>query len=1046
MPPERTTLATAEVLVPLMDGTRLASWPKRARPPLDRMRHATLEEVLTEPYPFDAHFAAYSRPDLPPRIAKELLDHPALGQGIPMVVLALDVDCPESHAGGSRRPAPDSWFDAELTKVKQLLLAHPAGYCFRTRGGYRLVYALEPPLVVRDEATKAEWTLFYMRCCCYLARTFGIVADPRCADWPRLYRAPHATRNPAAGPEQRQCVGDPAMIGLWGYHPSNTPLDLDIDVAAMLGLEQGRAEWAAKLRTVLMPAAGLGRIVGRRGRKQYAKASGAGSPLPADDIAVALLPAVSAIRDGRHDLYLCLGGALCQAGVGEEQVLQITEQLAQAAGDPKVRDRGHDAQTTTARYRAGRDVRGFGSLVRNWPHVADVLLEALGDRLSSVVAELAARPVPNPTTLDSAEAQLGEALDAARSRSGPTVVRASLGVGKTAAAVQAAITATTKVAMVLTTNAHAVECHQAIGNARPDVERRAGTLASAKGGTGGECPHSGVVGCFHAAGVSVPLHICRHCAEHAGCPGRLHARANGGAAVLVTNHSLLTVALEHVGAHGLLLIDECPAEFEHQQIDQSHLEAAREALDRRLLHQPYARLIAPVLTVVEHAPDKGTLVESTDQAARELYEADPHFRHALGYAEGGSCPNGIGPGAGDPSSRVRQLVDRAIAMQGGSVEPPLSAQVVHRMLHGKLMIDPAKLAKAALVFKALARLLGSHAEQAVARWASAADRWRQPGTGTRVGRRFDCCFYNQALARALCRPGPTILLDATADSQSLARFASVEVSEVSIEVEDNAVVKRVVQVWSEGTRQRMLSAGQINWSVVGPALADALTRVIEFGARTSLLVSAKPVADELRKLLADNRPLPHARADAACQALVAKNDRLLVAHHGLVRGRNEFEGVGWSDIDALVTIGDPIPNLGRVRAEAALLGLTEAEADERIRRAVHVELAQAHGRLRAPRRARPALSLRVGQAVPLGWHAGNAQIEGKPSGRPQEMSAMNSDELAHLVDRAGGVSALARMTGVSRSTLHDLLDQHRPISTVVAGKLRAPWTTHLRNL
>jgi len=217
-------------LIPVIVDPRVCAWPPNEQ--TEEGFYAPLVDVLDLAYRYDAHFAAYSRPDRPARLKNEALPLLLATGGILMVLMVLDVDCEESHR--TKVPAPDSWFAAECKKLERLEEVMPGLFVARSRGGYRIVLRLAPPFPIRDDADRARWTLYYRRCCAYLARMFGIVSDPACADWTREFRVPHATREPEKGPEERDVYGNAAEVGLWNYSPEPGTLDDDIAIASAL--------------------------------------------------------------------------------------------------------------------------------------------------------------------------------------------------------------------------------------------------------------------------------------------------------------------------------------------------------------------------------------------------------------------------------------------------------------------------------------------------------------------------------------------------------------------------------------------------------------------------------------------------------------------------------------------------------------------------------------------------------------------------------------------------------------------------------------------
>jgi hypothetical protein len=114
--------------------------------------------------------------------------------GVAMVAQFVDVD-------GAEHKADPAWRAAESSKIAAALAALPGGLCYQTRGGYRLVWRLAAPVLIAGPNDAARWRLRYWRTLLALSRRFGLEGDPTCADWTRLYRLPHATRNEGGQPE-----------------------------------------------------------------------------------------------------------------------------------------------------------------------------------------------------------------------------------------------------------------------------------------------------------------------------------------------------------------------------------------------------------------------------------------------------------------------------------------------------------------------------------------------------------------------------------------------------------------------------------------------------------------------------------------------------------------------------------------------------------------------------------------------------------------------------------------------------------------------------
>ncbi len=171
-----------------------------------------LGEALPRPYRTDAHFMAYASPNAR-RLTREALEQ---GVTAPMSAIVFDVDCADVH--GTSEPAPQSWRDALLKKIARLSEVHPAPYTYGTRGGARILYRLPEPFEIKSHDDARQWSQLYAVALAYLARRFGIGADPACHDWQRLFRLPFATREPDGKPEAWPTLGDPHNIGTLRIH------------------------------------------------------------------------------------------------------------------------------------------------------------------------------------------------------------------------------------------------------------------------------------------------------------------------------------------------------------------------------------------------------------------------------------------------------------------------------------------------------------------------------------------------------------------------------------------------------------------------------------------------------------------------------------------------------------------------------------------------------------------------------------------------------------------------------------------------------------
>jgi hypothetical protein len=157
-----------------------------------------------------------------------------------------------------------------------------------------------------------------------------------------------------------------------------------------------------------------------------------------------------------------------------------------------------------------------------------------------------------------------------------------------------------------------------------------------------------------------------------------------------------------------------------------------------------------------------------------------------------------------------------------------------------------------------------------------------------------------------------------------------------------------------------------------------------------------------------------------------------LGHYGAVRGLNDM-----ADVDCLITLGDPWPNLGDVQNEVAYLGLPETW-EARVEARCRAELQQAHGRLRTVHRTRPGRALHVGNVLPagMGWVSGKVVCRRMDDVPPAPTSTMPASEVLNMLEAVGGTRAAARELGCSAGALHNFRTGKRKLPLELEAKLR----------
>lgn len=192
------------IQIPVFRDKYAKGWPENEIG--DPAKYTSLRTALLARYRTDAHFAAYSVPGIERRLAVEVEVFTRLADGVAMLLFVADVDGPDHKC-------TDAWWSEQRTKIDRLLADHPGGFMYRTKGGYRLIYVLATPQVLRSVADADLWELRYEAWLDYLATGYEIVGDPACHDWTRLFRLPHTTRDGKM--QELETIGDSTAIGVW---------------------------------------------------------------------------------------------------------------------------------------------------------------------------------------------------------------------------------------------------------------------------------------------------------------------------------------------------------------------------------------------------------------------------------------------------------------------------------------------------------------------------------------------------------------------------------------------------------------------------------------------------------------------------------------------------------------------------------------------------------------------------------------------------------------------------------------------------------------
>jgi hypothetical protein len=713
-----------------------------------------------------------------------------------------------------------------------------------------------------------------------------------------------------------------------------------------------------------------------------------------------------------HDLFLALAGAMCQRKIALGIVPALIAAVSHATGsDTRADDRVTGARSTIQKFMMGEAIVGSEALMLGWPDVAITLDRVVFQASANINAE--ALP-PAAKASEEIEQAIATAPD------GVSVIAAGCGVGKTRATVAVAVKAAargrspkgrakagSKTAISEPTNAMAKQVVESVRAAGGRVLRVFSPASEVDENGAPVCRFVDSAKALAGARMSVPWELCDG-REKDPCPHRDTCSAAAGksgdedALVVVGNHGLIASLIGHAGVSGMRVIDEPPPLLETHSIqpldvaafwqhahcfEQSYLDALKDAV------QAFASLLQTMpLDVGAQEIDQ---VITTDAIAR-ANAVDAHQGPRMRW------------------THVRRARE-----------------------HSAFAKDLGRAARASwLIWRALT---------STARWV--VRREDRGGVSTLL-----FTGPNEELVHALVAEGRTVILDASPDLAVLSKTAGYDLAKRTsvVHAADGATIQRAHLYWSNGSRRALMEGGTLRldrfasglraaFAWAGEDPATKVLGVITLAPFRAALDAARSPDDEV--LLREWRRRGY-RMDLRNQAieLLGPHVRgwageIVFGHYGAIRGLDSFKHV-----DALVTIGDPWPNLGDVRNDVAYLGEDSEVADKRSEWLARVELEQAHGRLRAPHRTRPGRAIHIGRLLPFGpgWD-GSIEVRRMPVGRPENESAASADDLRVWIDRnaKGSVRAAAAVLGCTHTTLGRYLKGSIAIPPSVATRIQS---------
>jgi hypothetical protein len=960
-----------------------------------------LHDALTRAYPTDAHLVAYvvEGATRQPRINKAGLAH--FPGKVSVGAFFCDVDNPQ-HSHWNR-----DLLHAALAQYDSLPVLQTTGV-YHTEHGRRIVQPIEQPIPASQvEPYLRRWLLQLEKA--------GLPVDWACRDWTRHFRLPNVRRHGYPYRAPYMCLDRMRPIDL---EPIAAVDDLPAARSPAVPRPVPQIEWTKDVPEVWR---------------------GCVEPIA---------EAVRRVTAEWHQLFLALAGALLTRRVPHEHVPAICRAISAATkADTRTEDREMSARTTVQRHLAGLPTTGYGTLAATWPVVANALDQALARGTEAHLRALASSTAaPAPRTLAETTAALEEAIR--RAPDGLTLISAECGLGKTQAAVRVATERAakpystphakgarappqSKTAISVDKNALALQITNGLRSQSVAVRRAFGPLSLKNADGRPVCRYHDNARPLVEGGQAMQWEFCQGrdiepCPYRNECPAKDGVEGPEDARITVGPHALLNALDAAAGSTGLLVIDEPPPLLETTAVSLADLDLALQRLpdfDDRYEAAMRPALRALRVWLAERGPlDAVTTLGDAIRSCHDVVDPDELDQACVATSTNGDAVDCVAA-AHDPARSSRP--------------PPLRAVSVR---------EAQRSVEAAIELGTASKVLGA-TYRAVKSTIPVAVRIEERAV---LGRLLLMTFARDQLARALQREGAVVVTDANADlhvpvmakvvgyAPPLHRFAAV----------DGAPISRTLLRCTSATRKGWLKGGMLvldgslltalrealAWAQEDPAarkMGLITMRVVEFAIAGALRPNDRAIDAAWKDLGQRAKTLAQAR-DKLGPLLRAWPGEIRLAHYGAVRGLNDM-----ADVDCLITLGDPWPNLGEVRNEVSFLALDEVW-EERLEARCRAELEQAHGRLRTIHRARPGRALHVGNVLPggSGWASASVEFRKLEGGRPSRGPALPAADVKALVDAAGGPSAAAKQTGCSRRLVQLYQQGARRIPAELEARLR----------
>jgi ribosome-binding protein aMBF1 (putative translation factor) len=959
---------------------------------LEPLTVCTIEHALTHSWPYDAHMVAYvlHGPDgralkVQPRIRKDAL--PRLqerGYSLRYAVIFAEADLPivgKDKLRWSDLEGGDACARAVLDAAEELrgCVWHP------TKRGLHVLAVLDEP---HADGTLYERQLAWLRAqiAPALARIVipgheqhRLAPDHIVKDWTRVFRLPRVLRGKEREPQRydvdlsRIAPVRPDVSSIRHYSERTSERrvrTVRVQLPLVHSIERTQTACTMEERA---PAE---RVIDRAPRTVTSTSSPA-CPDEWREHVQAIADAMVEYTEAWHPVYLAIAGALIDGGVPYELVPVLIAAISEATG----RDSGHDrvrecAIPTIDRARRGGEYTSSAWLSEHAPGVYALVEDALRAWRSWSASEGSDLP-----SVDECRATMSEWLTLPVEHP-VRVLAPAVGIGKSTAVLHAAARGDRRYSLAVPTTKLAKELYAKACELGIPVARLCSPPTESDAHERPLCAIQPRAKECARGGLPVVRELCEgngdeaeRCVHYDSCLAHdvyeTHGcRSPASARLIVGTHAMLPMLARYhwdrerraYRDDSVLVIDEPPSplsEYEYTTASISKwIEQSDDVISRALK--------ASVVRVLTRVMDAISSAGAEQRAVTEI------------------CPEEVLAGV------------RAHIPNNNTI--PVRPQAIQRARR-----SDAAMVRLADVTETVSRV-----------WAIAqtADRW----TLTVADGRAYLLGPNADLIACSEHPR-VVILDATPDLRALEVLSGRSIPDdavLRLEARDAAPVERVHVYSSSVSRAAIeLHDGMFDRERVARVLAHVINLVSSRApsAHALLLITYKAVREAIERALREPEREPEIAP--VLSRWTDAGRRIDLLHYGNVRGYDAFGAH-----DVCVTLGDPFDNLGAAQRRARMLAMSEDAREDWYRERALAELTQAHGRLRAVTRDKPALIVHVGRLRPQGtaWRFAERITLPSTPGVPPSIEAIRE-----CYARTGSVSATARELGVDRKTVRSTL-------------------------